>query len=51
MNFVCVPAAAPEYSGVLTATVFLALTEEALNSALLLVDADGCVIPMYNVIH
>ena len=51
MNFVCVPAAAPEYSGVLTATVFLASTEEVFNSGLLLVDADGCAIPMYNEIH
>ena len=35
-----VSAAAPEYSGVLTATVFLSSTEEMLDSGLLLVDAD-----------
>ena len=39
-EFLLLLAAAPEYSGVLTATVFLSSSEEMLDSGLPLVDAD-----------
>ena len=40
MLYLSLSVAAPEYSGVLTATVFSSSSEEVLDSGLLLVDAD-----------
>ena len=40
MIYLLFSAAAPEYSGALTATVFLSSTEEVLDSGLLLVDVE-----------